>query len=229
MSEEVRTMFSDISSQYDMLNDVLSLGRHRVWKKNFIKKIALPEYGKHLDVATGTGDIAGLIATHYGNKTTVIGVDFSESMIINANLRRDRKLENLSFKVGDATNLEFEDGFFDSVSISFGIRNIPDLLGSIKEMSRVIKSGGTFAIMEFGTPTPPFSWFYTFYSKFIIPNIGKMLSGNDSAYTYLPETIKKFPYGDTFKKILLDTALFSDVEIKKFEFGTVYAYFCTKK
>jgi demethylmenaquinone methyltransferase / 2-methoxy-6-polyprenyl-1,4-benzoquinol methylase len=144
-------------------------------------------------------------------------------------MRKNPNFDNLSFQVGDATDLQFEDNYFDSVTISFGIRNIPDLVGSINEMTRVIKPNGIFAIMEFGTPAPPFNWLYKIYSKYIIPNIGKLMSGNDSAYNYLPETIKKFPYGDTFKQILLDTGLYSKVEFNKFEFGTVYAYYCTKK
>lgn len=228
MSEKVRNMFSEISSQYDLLNDLLSFGRHRCWKRKFVNKINLPPYGKHLDVATGTGDIAELIVRKYGNSTEIIGVDFSESMIIKANYRKSTKHTNLNFKFGDATNLEYQDNYFDSVSISFGIRNIPELQKAIQEMTRVIKPGGMLAIMEFGTPSEPFNTFYKFYSKYIIPTIGNVMSGNDDAYTYLPETIKQFPYGEQFKKILNSTNLFSDIEIIKMEFGAVYAYFCRK-
>jgi demethylmenaquinone methyltransferase/2-methoxy-6-polyprenyl-1,4-benzoquinol methylase len=229
MSEVVKSMFSDISGQYDLLNDVLSLGRHRWWKKKFVKKINLPANGKHIDIATGTGDIATEIIKQYGKNVEVIGVDFSESMIIKARIRKDIELKNLTFEVGDATDLKFDDNIFNSSSISFGIRNIPDLNKAIFEMSRVIKPGGVLAIMEFGTPDIPFKWFYTFYSKYIIPFIGKIISGNDEAYTYLPETIKKFPYGNDFKELLNNTGLFSKIEILKLEFGTVYCYFCTKK
>lgn len=229
MSEEVRNMFSDISGKYDLLNDVLSIGRHRIWKKNFVRKINLPENGKHLDVATGTGDIATLVAKYYGENTEVIGVDFSDEMIINAQSRQDKSMNHLTFKKGDATNLDFTDEYFNSVTISFGIRNIPNLQVAIREMARVLKPNGVLAIMEFGTPTPPFSWLYSFYSKFIMPIIGKLISGNDSAYSYLPETIKRFPYGEKFKKIILSEGQFSEVIIQKIEFGTVYAYYCYKK
>ncbi|MFA5513140.1 MAG: ubiquinone/menaquinone biosynthesis methyltransferase [Candidatus Kapaibacterium sp.] len=229
MSNSVRKMFSDISGEYDMLNDVLSFGRHRVWKNKFVKRIKLPVAGKHLDVATGTGDIATKIVEMYGTENEVIGVDFSESMIIKANIRKDISLENLTFKTGDALNLEFESGYFDSVSISFGIRNIPELTNAINEMARVLKPGGMLAIMEFGLPSPPFNYLYSFYSKFIIPFIGKLLSGNDIAYRYLPETIKEFPYDDKFKSIIMSTGKFSDIKIEKYEFGTVYTYYCIKK
>ena len=229
MSEEVRKMFSDISGDYDLLNDLLSFGRHRNWKKSFVRRLNIPQNGRHLDVATGTGDIAERIVMQYGRNVWVKGIDFSESMIIKAKYRKNTKFDNLSFDVGDATNLNFSDNEFDSVSISFGIRNIPELLAAISEMTRVIKPGGLLAIMEFGTPDAPFNTIYKLYSKYILPLVGKFISGNDFAYTYLPETIKKFPYGKEFQKLLMDTNNFSEVEIMKLEFGTVYAYFCRKK
>ncbi|MBX3042372.1 MAG: bifunctional demethylmenaquinone methyltransferase/2-methoxy-6-polyprenyl-1,4-benzoquinol methylase UbiE [Candidatus Kapabacteria bacterium] len=229
MSEQVRDMFSDISAEYDLLNDVLSFGRHRCWKNKFVKNIKLPNDGKHLDVATGTGDIAELVVKKYGMKTEIIGVDFSESMIIKARFRKNSKYVNLDFQTGDATDLKYPDNYFDSVSISFGIRNIPSLVKAIEEMGRVIKPGGLLAIMEFGTPSQPFNIIYKFYSKYLIPNIGKIMTGNDFAYKYLPETIKKFPYGEEFKKIVISTNIFSDIKVSKMDFGAVFAYYCTKK
>jgi demethylmenaquinone methyltransferase/2-methoxy-6-polyprenyl-1,4-benzoquinol methylase len=229
MSEPVRNMFSDISDKYDILNDILSMGRHRIWKKDFVKNLNLPSNGKHLDVATGTGDIAEKIIEEFGLETQVTGVDFSENMIKSALKRKNPDYTNLNFRVGDATNLEFHDNEFNSVSISFGIRNIPELTKAINEMSRVVKSGGILAIMEFGTPDKPFNFLYKFYSKFIIPFIGKIISGNSFAYSYLPNTIKTFPYNKEFEKILLNTGNFSNIKTKKYDFGVVYAYFCQKK
>ncbi len=229
MSEKIKKMFSDISIQYDLLNDVLSFGRHRLWKKKFVKDLNIKNNDKHLDVATGTGDIAREIIKQYGDKVEVIGIDFSDSMIIKARLKKDAFIKNLNFEVGDATNLNFGDGTFNSVTISFGIRNIPDLHKAIYEMSRVLKPGGVLAIMEFGTPIKPVNYFYAFYSKFIIPSIGRLLSNSEFAYHYLPETIKKFPYGTYFKELLINTRHFSKVEIKKYDFGIVYCYYCTKK
>lgn len=229
MSEKVQRMFSDISGDYDLLNDLLSFGRHRLWKKRFVSKIPMNDGGKHLDVATGTGDIAREVVRQSDGKVRVVGVDFSESMIIKAKYCKDCDWTNLEFQVGDATDLIFDSEYFDSVSISFGIRNIPGLVNAINEMSRVLKPGGILAIMEFGTPDAPFRWFYNFYSKTFMPFVGKIISGHSDAYTYLPETIKVFPYGANFKRILLDTGNFTDVRYEKMELGTVYAYYCVKK
>ena len=191
-------MFSDISESYDLGNDVLSLGMHRLWKKKFVR-MAGPKPGDSvLDVATGTGDIALLFARKVGSEGKVVGVDFSPAMITRARRRAKNQLPNLRFETGDALDLRFPSNTFEIASISFGIRNVDDPAAGLSEMMRVVKSGGKVAVLEFGQPTGMWGAFYRFYSRTLLPFLGGIISGNQDAYSYLDETSARFPSGEKF-------------------------------
>ena len=223
MSDKIRNMFAEIANKYDLLNDVLSFGMHRLWKKKLINLSEPNSDSKVLDIATGTGDIAFL----YAKKSKhVTGIDFTPEMIELANKRR--KSQNPEFYVGDALNLQFEDNSFDIISISFGIRNVDDIRQALREMHRVLNRKGKVVILEFGQALPPFSYIYNFYSKYILPVIGNMISGSHFAYTYLPESSAKFPAADEFISIVKELRIFNNATYYRLFFGVAYIYVINK-
>ena len=226
MSEKVKNMFANISGKYDILNDILSFGMHRCWKTKFVKMANPDENSKILDIATGTGDIAFKFYQITSGQANITGMDFTPEMIKIANERKQNR--NITFLVGDALNLPFEDNIFDITSISYGIRNVDDVERSLTEMARVLKTGGRAAILEFGQARKPFAYIYYFYSKYIMPFLGKLISGDDSAYSYLPETAAKFPSGENFVKIMNSTNCFSKIIVKELMFGVAYIYIGVK-
>lgn len=221
MSENVRKMFSDISSKYDLMNDILSFGIHRIWKKKFIKLLNLDKSSSVLDLASGTGDIA---FEEYKYSGKVIGSDFCEDMLSVARKRAAEKNININFVQADAMALPFDDDEFNAATISFGIRNVDNVSKCLTEMARVVKSGGKAAILEFGQPKGIFGSFYKFYSKRIMPLLGKIFAGDSSSYTYLPETAAKFPSGDKFLNIMKNTGSFTQVKYIKLTGGIAYIY-----
>lgn len=223
MSQKIQNMFASIANKYDILNDLLSLGMHRIWKNKLIKLSKPYKNSKILDLATGTGDIAFRYAKTSKN---VIGVDLTPEMIEIAKKRS--KSDNPTFEVGDILNLRFNDNQFDIISISFGIRNVDDIGLALKEMHRILTKHGKIAIMEFGQAKPPISYFFNIYSKYIIPLIGKIISKDSNAYTYLPESSAKFPADDKFTKIVNDTKLFNNVTSYRLFGGIAYIYLIIK-
>lgn len=226
MSEDVKKMFDAIASNYDKANNILSFGTHHKWKRKFIRMTEPKRGYKILDVATGTGDIAIGYANLLNNECEINAVDFSEVMIENAK-RRDAP-DCIRFSVGDATDLAFDDNTFDIVTITFGIRNIPEIDKAISEMTRVLKSGGKLAIMEFGTPDGFFSFFYRIYARYVMPRIGEFITNHNHAYTYLPDTALAFAYGDKFLEIMRRNKQLKDFRARKIYFGTVYVYIAVK-
>jgi demethylmenaquinone methyltransferase/2-methoxy-6-polyprenyl-1,4-benzoquinol methylase len=227
MSEKVKNMFANISGKYDILNDILSFGTHRSWKTKFVKMTNPDGNSKILDIATGTGDIAFKFYELKFGRVKITGIDFTPEMINIANERKQNR--NINFIVGDALNLPFEDNTFDINTISFGIRNVDDVKKSLTEMARVLKPGGRAAILEFGQARKPFAYIYNFYSKYIMPFLGKLISGDDSAYCYLPDTAAKFPSGNNFVQIMKSTNCFSNITVKELMFGVAYIYLGVKK
>jgi len=225
MSDKIRDMFAEIANKYDLLNDVLSLGMHRLWKRKLIKLSEPKNDSKVLDLATGTGDIAFLYAKISND---VIGIDLTPEMIENAQKRNSSNKDNPKFYVGDALNLQFEDNTFDIISISFGIRNVDDVRHALKEMYRVLNRKGKVVILEFGQALPPFSYLYNFYAKYFMPIIGRIVSGSDFAYTYLPESSARFPAGDNFTSIVKELKLFNNVTFYRLFFGIAYIYVINK-
>jgi demethylmenaquinone methyltransferase/2-methoxy-6-polyprenyl-1,4-benzoquinol methylase len=201
--EQVATMFNNISGKYDLLNHTLSLGIDILWRKKAIKLLA-PYKPQHiLDIATGTADFA--IEANSLKPEQIIGVDISEGMLeVGKRKITKKKLEEvIQLELGDSENLRFEDNIFDAVIVAFGVRNYEHLEKGLSEMFRVTKPGGHVMIIEFSKPRRfPVKQLYNFYFKSILPNIGKFVSKDDAAYTYLPESVEAFPDGKDFLSIL---------------------------
>lgn len=200
--EQVANMFNSISPQYDFLNHLLSGGVDIIWRKKAIKLLQNKEIKTILDIATGTGDFA--IEALKLNPEKIIGVDISEGMLAFGQEKILRKgLEKIiKLQKGDSEKLPFSDNSFDAVIVSFGVRNFENLKKGLSDMLRVTKPGGYCLILEFSNPRKfPMKQLYTFYSKYCLPFLGKMISKDSSAYTYLPESVKAFPDGPEFIEI----------------------------
>ena len=201
--EQIAAMFNSISGKYDFLNHFLSLGIDILWRKRAIRLLKNHQPKLILDIATGTGDFA--IEALSLNPEKIIGVDISEGML---SVGREKLIKkNLTDKIellsGDSEVLPFEDNFFDAVIVSFGVRNFENLEKGLSDMLRVLKPGGKVVILEFSKPKSfPFKQVYQFYFQWILPKIGKLISKNHAAYTYLPDSVEAFPDGDDFLNIL---------------------------
>ena len=201
--EQVATMFNNISGKYDLLNHTLSLGIDILWRKKAIKLLAPYKPQRILDIATGTADFA--IEAMSLKPEQVIGVDISEGMLEVGKQKISKKQlqEVIQLELGDSENLRFEDNIFDAVIVAFGVRNYEHLEKGLSEMFRVTKPGGHVMIIEYSKPQRfPVKQLYNFYFKSILPNIGKYVSKDDAAYTYLPESVEAFPDGKDFLSIL---------------------------
>jgi demethylmenaquinone methyltransferase / 2-methoxy-6-polyprenyl-1,4-benzoquinol methylase len=200
--DSIRTLFNTISPVYDFLNHFLSFGMDIGWRKSLIRKIHVRS-GEHiLDAACGTGDLSRLILRKYpGLPLRVTGIDISENMIHKAQRKIHEK--RMNFFVGDVEKMPFEKEYFHHVVSAFGVRNLENLSYGLKEMSRVLKEGGNLYILEFSVPPRGILHScFRFYFHRILPAIGKMISGHDSAYTYLPQSVDVFPAPETFSKML---------------------------
>ena len=196
-------MFNSIANRYDFLNHFLSAGIDYRWRKKAIEILAKNNPKTILDVATGTGDLA--IAALKLNPKKVIGVDIAEDMVeIGKKQVREKKLEKIiHIQVGDSEDLQFNDNTFDAAIVAFGVRNFENLEKGLSEMYRVLNNNGMVMILEFSKPTaPPVRQFYQFYFKNILPLLGRIISGDNSAYTYLPRSVGEFPMGNEFLRIL---------------------------
>ena len=201
--EQVTKMFDSISKHYDLLNHVLSLGIDILWRKKAIKLLKKEQPKTILDIATGTGDFALEALSLHPEK--IIGVDISEGMLnVGRKKMKDKGVENIiELQLGDSENLQFPDNSFDAVMASFGVRNFENLEKGLGEMFRVLKPGGMLVIIEFSKPESfPFKQLYNFYFQTVLPKIGKAVSKDNSAYSYLPASVQEFPYGDRFLDIL---------------------------
>ncbi|MEM9895510.1 MAG: bifunctional demethylmenaquinone methyltransferase/2-methoxy-6-polyprenyl-1,4-benzoquinol methylase UbiE [Bacteroidota bacterium] len=201
--KQVADMFDSISKRYDFLNHFLSLGIDIRWRKKAIKFLRKDQPKKILDIATGTGDFA--IEALSLKPDSIVGVDISEGML---NVGREKMKKRgydhiIDMQSGDSENLRFAENHFDAIIVAFGVRNFENLEKGLAEMKRVLKPGGKAVILEFSKPTVfPFKQLYSFYFRFILPKVGKLFSKDEAAYTYLPESVKEFPYGANFLSIL---------------------------
>ncbi len=197
--EQVATMFNNISKKYDFLNHFLSLGIDILWRKKAIRLLKPSQPKQILDIATGTGDFA--IEALSLKPTKVTGIDISEGMLnVGKEKIKNKGLQNVvELKLGDSENLEFEDNTFDAYTVGFGVRNFENLEKGLSEMLRVLKPNGTAVILECSKPKSPLIKFY--FNK-VLPGIGKLVSKDSSAYTYLPESVNAFPDGEEFTNIL---------------------------
>lgn len=226
--EQVARMFDNISGRYDFLNHFLSLGIDIRWRKRAIQELRVIQPKLILDVATGTGDFA--IQSLDLNPDKVIGVDISEGMLqVGRQKMINRKLDQkIELRTGDSENLPFEENKFDAVIVAFGVRNFENLEKGLVEIFRVVRPGGKVVILEFSKPSHfPFKQLYNFYFKFVLPKIGRVISQDQAAYTYLPESVQAFPDGKDFLKILSDIG-YKNTACKPLTFGISSLYTGTK-
>lgn len=228
-AEQVEKMFNNIAPAYDKLNHALSWNIDKSWRK---KAIALlkPFNPQHImDVATGTGDFA-IQACRTLQPEELIGTDISEGMmnVGREKVKREGLEKSISFQREDCTKLSFPENRFDAITVAFGIRNFEDLDRGLQEMYRVLTPGGHLVILELSEPDYfPMKQLYAVYSKAVIPTLGKLLSKDRSAYTYLPQSIKAFPQGEVMQKIIRKAG-FSQVSFKRLTLGICTLYFATK-
>jgi len=225
--KEVEDMFDNIAPKYDLLNHVLSMKIDVLWRNTLVKWMNADQPNEVLDVATGTGDLA--IAVQKGTGAKIVGLDLSQQML-NVGIEKIKKIsltDQIEMIKGDAENLPFESNKFDAVSVAFGVRNFENLEKGLDELKRVVKEGKSVYILEFSKVEGFLAPFYMFYFKNILPQIGKLVSKDNRAYTYLPDSVNAFPFGEKMKTILLNVG-FRQVEYKKLSLGIATIYKATK-
>ncbi len=201
---QVRQMFNNIAFRYDFLNRLLSMGIDKGWRKKVIALIKKKESLNILDIATGTGDLA-LELGQALPKAKVIGLDLAPQMLEIGRQKAQKKgmSESISFIEGDAENLPFQDNSFDAITVAFGVRNFETPLKGLKEMNRVLKPGGQLIVLEFSkTRSKFFKGIFNFYFKYILPQIGRLISKDARAYQYLYDSVQAFPSGNEFLNLL---------------------------
>lgn len=227
--EQVAQMFDTISGNYDGLNRVISFGIDISWRKKVLQLVANTHPKAILDIATGTGDLAILMTQTNAEK--IIGLDISAGMLeVGRKKIEDRKLSNkIEMIQADSENMPFEDNTFDAITVAFGVRNFENLEKGLSEILRVLKPNGVFVILETSIPEKtPYKQGYTFYSKNILPLIGKLFSKDNVAYQYLSESASVFPYGEELNNILRKTG-FTSVVAKPQTFGVATIYSASKQ
>ncbi|PBJ13196.1 bifunctional demethylmenaquinone methyltransferase/2-methoxy-6-polyprenyl-1,4-benzoquinol methylase UbiE [Flavobacterium sp. ACN6] len=227
--EQVTQMFDTISGNYDNLNRVISFGIDVKWRKKVLKIVSDKKPKVILDIATGTGDLAILLSQTNAEK--IIGLDISAGMLeVGKKKVQEKNLSNtIELVLGDSENMPFEDNYFDAITVGFGVRNFENLEKGFAEILRVLKPNGVFVILETSVPDKfPYKQGYTFYSKNILPLIGKLFSKDNDAYGYLSESAAAFPYGEALNNILRKTG-FIDVVAMPQTFGVATIYSASKK
>ena len=227
--EQVASMFDTISGNYDNLNRVISFGIDVKWRKKVLQMVAKTNPNIILDIATGTGDLAILMTQTNAKK--IIGLDISAGMLEVGNQKiKDKNLSNtIEMVLADSENMPFEDHYFDAITVAFGVRNFENLEKGLAEILRVLKPNGIFVILETSVPDKtPYKQGYTFYSKNILPMIGKLFSKDNAAYGYLSESAAIFPYGEALNNILRKIG-FIDVVALPQTFGVATIYSASKK
>jgi len=226
--QQVARMFDNISHRYDFLNHFLSLGIDKGWRKKAIQLLQPSQPKIMLDVATGTADFA--IEALRINPEKIIGVDISEGMLEMGRKKIAARLlsDKIELKSGDSENLPFEENKFDAVTVAFGVRNFENLEKGLVEIRRVLKPGAKLVVLEFSKPSAfPMKQLYNFYFKIILPKIGRLVSSDKAAYTYLPESVEAFPDGVDFIRILEKTG-FKNAACKTLTFGISSIYTAEK-
>ena len=218
-TRRVRGVFSNVASRYDLMNDFMSAGMHRVWKNQFVRKLK-PRAGQHIiDMAGGTGDIAFRIAER-GAQVTVADIN-PEMLAVGRERAKARGLEGLLWAEENAEELSFPDQTFDAYTIAFGIRNVTHIDKALAEAHRVLRVGGHFLCLEFSTATwPGFKEIYDRYSHDVVPRIGRVVARDEESYRYLVESIRRFPDMPTFKR-MIEQAGFAQVSVEPILGGAV--------
>ncbi len=222
--EEVALMFNNISHRYDLLNHLLSFGIDKGWRKVAIKMLASSRPQFILDVATGTGDFA--ISALAVNPKKITGVDISEGMLEEGRkkIQEQQLTSQIELLYGDSENLPFSNNTFDAVTVAFGVRNFENLQKGLNEIYRVLKPGGTLIVLEFSKPAHfPVKYLYMFYFKYILPAVGRIVSGDNAAYRYLHKSVSRFPEGKAFMNHMSTSGLKNLTE-KRLTFGIASVY-----
>lgn len=197
----VRGVFSNVASRYDLMNDAMSGGMHRLWKDRFVRRVKPRKDETILDMAGGTGDIAFRLARS-GARITVADIN-PEMLEVGMGRAQERGIDGLVWTEANAETLQFPDRFFDAYTIAFGIRNVTDIPAALREAHRVLRRGGRFFCLEFSTTVwPGFADVYDFYSHKLVPKLGKLLADDEDSYRYLIESIRRFPDMPTFERMI---------------------------
>lgn len=226
---QVERMFNHIAPTYDQLNHTLSMGIDRSWRRKAIHTLRPYHPQQILDIATGTGDFA-ILACRELQPQFLIGADISEGMmeVGREKVQQAGLADKVSFAREDCTALSFADATFDAVTVAFGVRNFEHLDIALGEMCRVLRPNGHLVILELSTPDRfPMKQLFTLYSKVVMPLIGKLISKDNSAYTYLPESIRAFPQGEVMQRSIRNAG-FSQVRFRRLTFGICTLYVATK-
>lgn len=219
----VGEVFTSVAGKYDLMNDLMSFGMHRLWKRHFVATSGVRKGDRVLDLAGGTGDIAALLLPRVGDRGEIVIGDINAAML---RAGRDRLLDRgllagLRYTQLNAEALPFPDDWFDAVTMAFGLRNVTDKQAALAEMQRVLKPGGRALILEFSRVNQ--DWLkplYDFHSFQVLPRIGKLIADDEASYRYLAESIRKHPDQDTLKS-MMQVAGFSGVEVRNLSAGIV--------
>ena len=225
---QVARMFDNISHRYDFLNHFLSLGIDRIWRRKAINTLRALKPKLILDVATGTGDFA--IQALRLNPDKIIGIDISEGMLSKGRIKLNQRhlADKVELLSGDSENIPFPENKFDAVTVAFGVRNFENLESGLKEIHRVLKTNGKVVVLEFSKPGRfPFKQIYNFYFRAILPKLGRLISKDPAAYTYLPESVQAFPDGEAFVSILRNVG-FKHTTCRSLTFGISSIYTAQK-
>ena len=218
-TRRVGGVFSSVARRYDLMNDIMSGGMHRLWKDRFVARIK-PRAGEAiLDMAGGTGDVAFRMARR-GAQVTV--ADINRDMLdVGIERARQQGIEGLSWAEENAEKLSFPDGRFDAYTVAFGIRNVTEIPAALREAYRVLRRGGRLFVLEFSTSDwPGFGEAYALYAKRVIPKLGKALAGDEESYRYLVESIRRFPSPDAFRRMIADAG-FANARVESMLGGLV--------
>lgn len=228
-TEQVRDMFDSIAPAYDFMNRAMTFGIDKLWRRRAVKMIAKHAPKRILDIATGTGDLAIRLAKSL-KPESVVGVDLSEQMLAigQEKVKKEGLAGIVSLSPADCMHLPFENEIFDCVTVAYGVRNFEHLQQGYEEMHRVLRSGGVLCVIELSTPTSPLvKPFYKAYTKWIIPAVGRLVSKDVRAYSYLPESIAAVPQGENMLA-LMKNAGFSQCSFTPLTFGTCTIYIAVK-
>jgi demethylmenaquinone methyltransferase/2-methoxy-6-polyprenyl-1,4-benzoquinol methylase len=222
-AERVAEVFHSVANKYDLMNDVMSFGLHRLWKRFTIAESGVRLNQVVLDIAGGTGDLTREFAKKVGKNGRVVLADINDKMLQQG---RERLIDqgivgNVTYVQADAEKLPFSDNYFDCITIAFGLRNVTDKLAALRSMYRVLKPGGKLLVLEFSKPTlPVLNSIYDNYSFKIIPKLGAWISGDEKSYQYLVESIRMHPDQQTLQKMLQESG-FDDVNYHNLTGGIV--------
>lgn len=230
-TEQVEEMFDSIAPAYDFMNTAMTFGLHRYWRNQALRRLASLPHKDVLDVATGTGDVAFKIYESM-HPDTVTGIDLSRGMLDIARKKlqkmTDAARHSIHFMEGNCLEMPFDDESFDIITVAYGVRNFENLKQGYSEMLRVLRKGGTLCVIELSVPKNPLLRFaYNIYSHHLIPFVGKLISGDSRAYSYLPESIAACPQRESMTEIMRNAG-FDKTSYRSLTFGAVTIYIASK-